>query len=125
MDFTKEWRRITHGKQLPMGCIIVNKEFAKAHPELVRSFINDYRDSVNFVNTFTEKAAGLIVKQKFIETEELAKKAIPRSKIVWIDAMKAKEDITFYLTILLESNPKSVGGELPDDAFYYKIPKKE
>lgn len=125
MDFTKEWRRITHGRQLPMGCIVVNKKFAEKNPDLVRTFINDYRESVDFVNTFTEKAGRLIVNQKIIQTEELAIKAIPRSKIVWVDAMKAKEDIVFYLTILLESNPKSIGGELPDDAFYYKIPKKE
>ena len=30
-----------------------------------------------------------------------------------------KDSLSGYLSVLFEQNPKSVGGALPDDAFYY------
>lgn len=30
-----------------------------------------------------------------------------------------KEKVSGYLSVLFQQNPKSVGGKLPDDAFYF------
>ena len=32
-----------------------------------------------------------------------------------------KEKLSGYLSVLFEQNPKSVGGQLPGDAFYYGV----
>ena len=40
-----------------------------------------------------------------------------RSTFIAGDEMQAK--LSAYLQTLLEQNPQSIGGELPDDGFYY------
>ena len=31
-----------------------------------------------------------------------------------------KEKLSGYLQVLMEQNPKSIGGQLPDDGFYFR-----
>ena len=51
--------------------------------------------------------------------EPVALKALPYCNIRFVagDEMKAK--VSGYLEVLFDADPKSVGGTLPDDAFYY------
>ena len=54
-----------------------------------------------------------------IVTAEVAQKALPECNIVFIEGVEMKDSLSGYLSVLFEQNPKSVGGALPDDAFYY------
>ena len=47
-------------------------------------------------------------------------KALPYCNIVFEDGKELKTDLSAYLKFLFDANPKSVGGALPDDAFYYE-----
>ena len=49
----------------------------------------------------------------------LAQKALPECNIVFIEGDEMKEKLSGYLSVLFEQNPQSVGGALPDDAFYF------
>ena len=50
----------------------------------------------------------------------LAQKALPYCSIVCIEGDELKEMLSGYLNVLYNQDPTSVGGQLPDDAFYYK-----
>ena len=52
-------------------------------------------------------------------TAEVAQKALPECNIVFIEGAEMKEKLSGYLSVLFEQNPQSVGGALPDDAFYF------
>lgn len=45
---------------------------------------------------------------------------ISRSNLEYLDASSAQAAVETYLNIFLESSPESIGGKLPNAAFYYK-----
>lgn len=120
LDLTSEWEKVTDGSLLPMGAIIVNKAFAKENPEVIQAFMEEYKASVDFVNENPKDAGLLIEKFGILPKAALATKAIPNCNITLIDAQTAKPSVQKFLEILHGFNPKAVGGQLPEDAFYYE-----
>lgn len=120
IDLTKEWEKVTDGSLLPMGAIIVNREFAKENVEVIDTFMKEYKESVDFVNAEPKEAGILIEKYGILPAAGLATKAIPTCNITLIDAQEAKESLMTYFEILHGFNPKSVGGKLPGDDFFYE-----
>jgi len=120
LNLTDEWEKVTEGSVLPMGAIIVNKAFAQANPEVVATFMSEYKSSVEFVNASPKDAGLLIEKFGILPKAALATKAIPNCNITLLDAQEAKGSVQKFLEILHGFNPKSVGGKLPGDAFYYE-----
>lgn len=120
LDLTTEWESVTEGSVLPMGAIIVNKAFAEENPEVIAAFMEEYKASVDFVNSNPKDAGVLIEKFGILPKAAIATKAIPNCNITLIDAQEAKEDVQKFLEILHGFNPKAVGGKLPEDSFYYE-----
>ena len=52
--------------------------------------------------------------------KKLHRKAIPDCSIVFIEGDEMKTMLSGYLATLDDQNPEIIGGQLPDDAFYYK-----
>ena len=67
-----------------------------------------------------KRMAALCEKYGIVASAAIAKKAIPLCNIVFEDGAKLKTDLSAYLKFLFDANPKSVGGALPDDNFYYE-----
>lgn len=119
LDVTEEWNKVTKdGSSLITGVVVVNKTFLEENPEAVKKFLEEYSASTAYVNENVEDAADL-VEQFDIFKAAIAKKAIPYCNIVWIDGEDMKEKVSGYLDVLYKQNPDSVGGSLPEDAFYY------
>ncbi|NLD35177.1 MAG: ABC transporter substrate-binding protein [Clostridiales bacterium] len=104
---------------LSMGCLVVRKEFARQHPDVLSRFLALYRESVSFVNDKPQEAAKDIVAAGILPSEALAEKAIPLSHIVDVTGEEMKAQLAPLFEILLAANPASVGGKLPDADFYY------
>lgn len=123
-DLTEEWDAVQ--EQMPeeersallTGVTVVRTAFLEEHPEAVDLFLKRYEESVNWVNEHVDEAAELIGAYDIV-VAEVAKKALPACSIVYIDGEKMKQDLSGYLGVLFEQNPKAVGGALPEDAFYY------
>ncbi len=120
LDLTKEWEKVTDGSVLPMGAIIVNKAYAEANPEVIEAFMAEYQASVEFVNASPEDAGLLVEKFGILPKAALATKAIPNCNITLIDAQTSKESVMKFFEILNDFNPKSIGGSLPEDSFFYE-----
>ena len=58
-------------------------------------------------------------KAAFAASAAIAAKAIPQCNLVCITGSDMAPTIDGYYNVLFEANPKSVGGSLPDDSFYY------
>ncbi len=117
LDLTEEWEK-TEGSSLVTGVTVVQKEFLEAHPETVEKFLEEYAASVEYVNSDNDGAAALVGKYDIV-AEGVAKKALPYCNIVSVTGEDMKLSIEKYLEVLFNSDPKSVGGQLPDEAFYY------
>lgn len=120
IDLTDEWEKATEGSILPMGAIVVNKAFAEANPEVIEAFMAEYKASVDFVNNSPAEAGTLIEKYAILPKAALATKAIPNCNITLIDAQSAKSSVMTFYEILHGFDPKSVGGKLPEDSFFYE-----
>ena len=116
LDLTKEWKALGGG-ELTMGCIAVRKDFLEEKPEAVAAFLKDYEASVNAVNADPE-AAGVIIESFDIAKAAVASKAIPNCNITVMTGEEMKTNVSAYLQVLFDSNPKAVGGAVPGDGFY-------
>jgi len=123
LDVTELFNQAAAGKGenavLSMGCVIVNKEWAAANAEKLASFMAAYAESVEFVNNNVDEASQMVEAQGIIPKAAVAKKAIPNCHIVFITGEEMKTQIAPFFQVLYNANPKSVGGELPGEVFYY------
>mgnify|MGYP000959011015 CR=1 FL=1 len=119
LNLSEEWTKVEKDSVLAMGVMIVRKEFAEQHPDAVNAFLSEYKASTEYVNANVGDAASLIEKYGILDSAAAAEKAIPNCNIVYMDGAEMKTKIAPLYQILYDANPKSIGGKLPDDAFYY------
>lgn len=121
VDLNQEWEKTTKGSSvLSMGCLIVNKRFAENNRDFVLDFLQKYQSSVSWVNENAAEAGVLIANHSILPNSDLAEAAIPASAIVYRSAQDSKVEIENFLKILMDYNPSSIGGKLPDENFYFK-----
>jgi NitT/TauT family transport system substrate-binding protein len=121
LNLTDEWNKVSGGEsKLIMGCIIVNRTFAEANKAAVDVFLDEYKGSIDYVNANNAEASQLIAENGIIPKAAVAEKALPNCNIVYFDGDEMKKQLSGFLEVLFEANPESVGGNMPDDAFYYK-----
>ena len=122
LDLTEEWDALQADSETPStlvtGVVVARTAFAEEHPEVVSAFLDRYQESVDYVNSNVEEAAQMVGQYEIV-TAEVAQKALPECNIVFIEGDEMKEKLSGYLSVLFEQNPQSVGGALPDDAFYF------
>ena len=104
---------------LPMGALIVRKDFAESNPQAVDTFLKEYEKSVAEVNSDPQTASQYVVEYGILDSQPVAEKAIPKSNIYYIDGEEMKNIMANFLDVMNNANPKSIGGKIPDDDFYY------
>lgn len=123
LDVTELFNQAAAGKGenavLSMGCVIVNKEWAENNADKLAAFMDAYAASVEFVNANVDEASQMVEAQGIIPKAAVAKKAIPNCHIVFVTGEEMKTQIAPFFQVLYNANPKSVGGALPVDDFYY------
>ncbi len=119
LSFTDEWDKVTPDSKLITGCVILSEKWVTESPEMVDTFLENYQTSTEFVNKDPSAAAELIARYGIVPKAAIAEKAIPFSNITFITGDLLKEYAQGYLNVLHQADPKSVGGKLPDENFYY------
>lgn len=118
LDLNDEWDKLGEKSSLLTGIVIVRTEFAEKYPDTVKDFLTEYGASVKYVNENVDAAAELVGKYDIVPAA-VAKKAIPNCHIVCVTGEKMKEMLSGYLGVLFDNEPKSVGGKVPTDDFYF------
>ena len=120
LDLNDLWESsVTDGSKLVTGVVIARNDYLKEHEADVDAFMDAYKNSVEFVNSDTDAAAKIIGDHDIIP-EEVAKKALPQCSIVFMEGDEMQTILSGYLNTLNEQNPEIIGGQLPDEDFYYK-----
>lgn len=122
MDLTQVWdsyQTEENPSRLVTGVTIVNAGFLEAHQALVDTFLQEHEASVRFTAEDPEAAASLIEQAGIVAKAQIAQKALPYCNITFIAGDDLKDVLEGYLSALLAQDPSSVGGALPDNAFYY------
>jgi len=118
LDFQSSWQQIQGGETTyPITVVVVKPQLATERPELVERFLKAYSESIEWVNSNPAEAAQLIGKYEVMPAA-LAEPAIPHCNLKFIPSAAARPIMEEFLQVLLDFNPASVGGQLPDDGFY-------
>ena len=118
LNLTEEWSKI-EDTQLVTGVTVVRKEFAEQNPSAVAAFLTDYAKSAELANSDAEGTAALCEQYGVVAKAAIAQKALPACNIVCLTGDEMQSAVSNYLQVLYAADPTSVGGQLPDDGFYY------
>jgi len=119
-DFTDEWTKVSPaGSQLITGVLVARTAFVKDHPAAFADFLADYKASTQYTNDNAAGAAALIAAAGIVPAAPVAQAAIPGSHVTFIAGADMKTALSHYLQVLFTADPKSVGGSMPGDDFYY------
>ena len=119
LSMNDAWEAVAEeNSKLMMGCVAVRAEFLEKNEAAVKAFLTEYKASA-VATSNVETTATLCEKHGIIPKAALAKKAIPNCQITFVSGAEMKTQIADYYNVLFTANPTSIGGKLPDDAFYY------
>lgn len=123
LDLTAEWDALqkdeTNKSSMITGVVIARREFVEQNPDAVAAFLDHYKASVEYVKTNNDDAAALVGKYDIVP-EAVAKKALPKCNITFVEGDEMKTMLSGYLSVLFDQNPTAVGEKLPGDDFYFK-----
>ena len=118
LDLNAEWDALDNGSALITGVIVARREVVEANPAAVNEFLKEYAASVDYVNANTADAAALIGEYGIVDAA-VAEKALPYCNIVCLTGADLLEALPGYLEVLYNASPAAVGGEMPDNSFYF------
>lgn len=118
VNLNDAWNALDNGSSLVTGVLVARKDFVEENKELVDTFLDHYEASVNYANENVEETAQLIEGLDIVKAP-IAAKALPNCNITYMDREAMKAAISGYLQILQQMEPKSIGGAIPGDDFYY------
>ena len=118
LDMTEEWGKISD-QQLITGVLVARKAFIEENKEAFDVFLADYAASTKYVTENVDEAAAWVAEYGIVAKEPLAKKAIPQCNITCVTGEEMKALVNNYCSVLFDQNSASVGGTMPDEAFYY------
>lgn len=118
-DMTEQWKALGGDSALLMGCVIVRTAYLEEHGDEVDTFLQEYADSIGTALADAAATGELCEKYGIIPKAKLAEKALPFCGLTFVTGQEMKDKLSGYLQVMYSFSPKSVGGDLPDDGFYY------
>lgn len=121
MSLQDEWAEAT-GKpaRIPQAGIIVSKKLIEEHPEAVQELQAKIEESVRNLKEDPAAAGELIAQYQDGLEPQFIEKLLPSLNIEFVTAQEAKEELEFFFTELASLSPDIIGGQLPDEGFYYQ-----
>jgi NitT/TauT family transport system substrate-binding protein len=122
IDFQQSWNDLyggEEGRSYPITVVVLSSKLLDSHPEVARRFLDAYKASIEWVRANPDDAAALI--EKFdIMPAAIAAPAIPNCNLVFLPAVESRPLVEDFLRVLLDFDPASIGGKLPDEGFYFQ-----
>ena len=108
---------------LPIGCVVARTEYIEKNSGEVEAFLAAYEKSIDYISdpANSADAAALVAQYEFAPNTKVAEKAIPQCSLTFITGQEMKTTLEDYYSILFQVEPKSIGGGLPFDSFYYGV----
>ncbi|MDD2457582.1 MAG: ABC transporter substrate-binding protein [Eubacteriales bacterium] len=119
IDLNAVWKDLDNGSLMITGVLVGRKAFVDQYEAQVETFLEEYQSSTRLANESIPKTAQLTEKYGIVAAAA-AEKAIPQCNITYLAGADMKTALSGYLEVLMAQNAKSIGGQLPDDAFYFQ-----
>lgn len=127
IDIQKVYADNNNGVSFPQVGIIVKKKLIKQNKAFVDAFLKRIEESILFATSQPEQTAAMAIdtiKSSALPPAQIVTKFLKnngKTAFTYVSAAKAKESVSAYLNKLVEisGNTNIIGGELPNDSFYY------
>lgn len=115
------WKAATGQESYPMSVFVVSDALVRERPAGVRALAEAYRGAIRQALADPAAAGALVEKHDFGLQAPIAAAAIPNSAYVFTPAPEARPMVEALLSVFLKAAPVSIGGKLPDAAFYAEL----
>lgn len=105
--------------EIIMGVFVARKEFIENQSDKLHNFMSRAGMSIMKAQEDAAATAELAVNLGIFPDVNVLNAALPECGIDYYDGENMASKLQGYYQKLYEFNPKTVGGELPDDDFYY------
>ncbi len=114
----KEWGEVfkIEGKIPEAGMAMVGKQ----DDYVTKRFNEEYAKSLAWYKSHPKEAGELVAKYIPMLNADAVADSIEYVQLDIVSAKESKADLAFFLDVLKNNNPKSIGGKLPSDTFYYQ-----
>ncbi len=121
LDLNEQWELAQGegGSSMVTGVTVVRNAFLQEYPEAVGRFLEEHAASVLSIQEDPDQGAVLVTAAGIVAEEPIARQAISRCNITYIDGAEMRQALSGYLQVLFEQDPAAVGGALPGEDFYY------
>lgn len=118
VDLQQEWGRLfAREARIPQAGIAVLGA-TRDNAKLVQRFQAAYAASLQWCQSHAVECGQLVAKRVDMLTPEAVADSIGVSQARFVTAAKARPELEFFFSRLLEKNPAVLGGKLPGDDFY-------
>lgn len=117
-DLQAEWNKVSD-TEVAQGVVVVRADWLEKNEGAFKTFLNDFAASSYAALNDLDTTVSQVVALGVIPNETLAKQAIPNCNIVCKTGEDMKSSVSAFVNVLLEADPKSIGGSVPDENFYY------
>lgn len=119
-SFEEEWKKVTDDNTIiPNAGFGAKSKFIKDNAALVARFEAEYEKALNWVLQNPDKAAAL-ADSKLGMKAQVVQRAIPRMGLIYKNAYDAKADLQQFWQLLVDFDPATIGGKVPDEKILYK-----
>ena len=102
----------------PFTAFVISERLVNFNVEAARALVAALGDSIAWVCANPADAA-VIVEGMGILSAKIAEPAIPLCAIEFSSAKDSKDDVLDFLQMFYEIDPRSIGGKLPDEEFFF------
>jgi len=85
----------------------------------IKRFNEEYAKSLKWYKSHPKEAGKMVVETIPMLDEDGVADSIKYVQLDTVKAKDAKKDLEFFYKLLKKNNPKTIGGKLPDNKFYY------
>ena len=116
-----EWKKFHPESDIITAVLVVRTAYIKNNRAAFEKFLEDYRKSVEFVTDARnlDISAGYVVDMGIVPALPLAKAALLKCGITFIRAEEMRTSLSQFYQVLYDQNPRSIGGKIPSQKFYY------
>lgn len=117
LDLADQWRASTPSAGLPASCLVVRRQYAKDHPDVVAALEQHCLAAADRVAADPSPLADELSELSGAPVEIVAD-VVARLGVSVATVDAARADVTTLLETLTEAEPRSTGGGVPGDAFF-------
>jgi NitT/TauT family transport system substrate-binding protein len=119
IDIQKEWAKWHKGEEsIPYVGLFIHQGWAEQNKALAARVVQAYNRGIDWMNANPQAAAKLGARVMGLP-EAVILQALSRTRLAVYDRARTKALVHEHLEEMMEFEPDLVGGELPDDGFYY------